>query len=99
MPKKTDANHDLIRRAFRTKGATWIDTFQLRGFCDGVIGYRGLTALVEVKDGNGRLTEAQERLQRTFTGMYEIIRTIEDVETLLLTMTIKADAIEAGPVD
>ena len=99
MPKKTDANHDEIRRAFRTKGATWIDTFQLRGFCDGVIGYRGLTALVEVKDGAGRLTEAQERLQETFTGMYAVVRDTYDVDTLLLKMTIYADAIQAGPVD
>ena len=99
MAKKTDANHAEIRQQFRRKGATWIDTFQLRGFCDGVIGYRGLTALVEVKDGKGRLTEAQEKLQAEFTGLYAIVRTEEDVDTLLLKMTIMSDRIAAFPAD
>lgn len=80
---KKDANHDTIAQAFKDHGASVIDTHALGdGFPDIVVGYRGFTALVEVKNGRNRLTDDERRARDNWLGGdWLIIRTVDEVDT------------------
>ena len=88
MPKRTDSNHAEIRQAFRDRGFSWLDTFELgHGFPDGVIGKGGLTCLIEVKDGakppsRRQLTYEEHTLHAEFQGWIEIVYSVADVEAI-----------------
>ena len=85
MPKRTDANHDEIRQAFRDRGFSWLDTFALGdGFPDGCIGKYGINCLIEVKDGSKfpsqrRLSDDELKLHSNFQGWIEVVESIADV--------------------
>lgn len=88
---KVDDNHAEIRDAARKLGAYWHDTFQLKGFCDGMMVFRGETIAVEVKDGSKppskrRLTQDEETFRDDWTkagGTYEIVECVGDLLLLL----------------
>ena len=50
--KRRDDNHAPVVQAMERVGATVKDTSQVAGFCDVVVGFRGETRLVEIKDGS-----------------------------------------------
>ena len=50
-PRRQDANHGTIRDAFRAIGFSWVDLHELgKGRPDGMVGFGGICALVEIKD-------------------------------------------------
>lgn len=71
---KADANQAEIVQALRDIGAYVFVSHTLgRGFPDLVVGYRGKTYLIEVKDGNKppsqtRLTEDEQRFHDEWRG-------------------------------
>lgn len=90
MPRrkaKTDDNQKAIVDTFRSMGiSTAITSNAGDGFTDLVIGYGGLTVLVEVKDGNKppsaqKLTPDQQKFHGSFLGA---ITTINSVDKAIL---------------
>ena len=85
---KVDKNHAEIRDAMREYGATVIDTSSLKNFVDLVVGFNGMTALIEIKSSSkARFTESQLKLMASWKG--GILARIEDVDSairLLKTM-------------
>ncbi len=81
---RTDTNHKEIVAAFRSLGATVLDTSVLgRGAPDLCVGYAGFSVLVEVKHGNGALTEDQVKFHGSWKGDIRIVRTVDDVIGML----------------
>ncbi len=89
MPKHTrvkrrDTNHYEITRAFEACGFTVIDTSQVAGFVDIVVGRRGLNFLIEIKDGSKppssrKLTPMEEDFHRDWRGQAHIINSVREV--------------------
>ena len=70
---RVDENQGLIVKALRACGATVRVISQGDGIPDLLVGYRGHTILMEVKDGNKtpsqrKLTEAEQMFFDTWTG-------------------------------
>lgn len=70
---RVDANQGLIVQALRACGATVRVISQGDGIPDLLVGYRGHTILMEVKDGDKtlsqrKLTEAEQNFFDTWTG-------------------------------
>ena len=97
MPKRTDKNHSEIIAEFRKKGADVCDTHALPNFVDCVVGYRGLTALVEIKHGNAKLTKSQEELMQEFDGWIDVVRDSMDVERVMDRMLVMSSRMEVDP--
>lgn len=81
MPRwaaRKDGNHNAIADAFRAAGASVIETHRLGDdFPDLVIGWRGRTVLVEVKnpEGRDRETEGQRLAREAWRGdLWVIVR-------------------------
>jgi hypothetical protein len=89
MPKRTDANQTAIVSAFRKCGASVAITSALgKGFPDLVVGYRRRNFLVEIKDGSKppsaqKLTPDETKWHDAWRGQITIIRSVDDVLTLL----------------
>ena len=90
---RVDANQVTIVAGFRGLGASVAATHGagVPGFPDLVIGYRGVTCLVEVKDPDKppsarRLTEDQVKFHADWRGSISIVQTLDDVIELLAIM-------------
>lgn len=90
---KIDANHDQIVSVARAYGASVQSLAAVgRGCPDLLIGYRGHTLLVEVKDGMKppsarQLTEHQQKWMADWRGgAVAVIKDIEGLEHLLRTI-------------
>jgi hypothetical protein len=80
---KRDESEPGIIQAFLAGGAS-VRPYSGTGAPDLVVGYRGMTHLVENKTGRGKLTEAQEAWQRGWTGEpVAIARTPKQAQSLL----------------
>lgn len=79
---RPDSNHAMIVAHYRALHCSVFDTHAVGlGFPDLVVGIGGMTALVEVKDEDGKLRASQELFIRTWRGgKVEIVRTERDVE-------------------
>lgn len=82
---KVDANHGVIRRAYRDMGCTVWDTFQLgNGAPDLVVALFGINDLVEVKDGakppsERKLTPDEVKFHEAWNSKIWIIKNIDEV--------------------
>ena len=91
---RIDDNHGEIREAARKLGAGWVDCYQLKNFCDGLLVYRGVTVAIEIKDGNKppssrKLTEGEEKFKGNWEakgGKYAVIENTEQLTGLLNTI-------------
>lgn len=84
MPKRTDRNQPDIVAALRKMGASVTTTHMVgHGFPDLVIGFRGVTLLAEVKNGEAGLTEDERAWHAAWRGQVVIVRTLDDVAALL----------------
>ncbi len=73
---KRDLNEPDIFKILRAHGFIVYPTNQP---ADAVCGYRGVTFLIEVKNGpNATLTEAQEKFLSTWEGHHQILCTDEE---------------------
>jgi len=90
--KRVDANHAVIREAFRDMGASVFDSSSIgRGFPDLVVGINNRTALVEIKShSKARFTEDQLSFMQNWKGgtVYRI-EDVSQVETLIKLMKKK----------
>lgn len=105
MPRRTDSNHAEITLAFRGQGAS---VFSLHAVGDGcpdlLVGFAGVTALVEVKKpfgpkggGGGKLTDDQLDFRARWRGApVHVVRTLEDVGRLLDLLEAPWQAAFAG---
>lgn len=84
---RVDANQAALVAYARARGASWVSLANVGdGVPDGLLGYQGHTWLVEVKTATGRLTPDQSQFLMLWRGSpVRIVRTVEDIEALLLT--------------
>jgi Holliday junction resolvase len=86
---KIDDNQNDIVDALRKAGATVRIVSQGNGLPDLLVGYRGVTILMEVKDGNKvpsarKLTDAEDKFFREWTGgLLAVINSKEEALELL----------------
>lgn len=86
---RVDANQEQIVSAMRACGATVRVVTQGDGLPDLLVGYRGYTILMEVKDGRKppsarKLTEEEEKFFANWTGgMLAIVNSVEEALELL----------------
>ena len=87
MPKyaaKIDRNQPEIVAALRKAGASVAITSTAgQGFPDLVVGYRGVSYLIEVKDGElppsaRKLTTAQVKFRDNWRGHYAVVKSVEE---------------------
>ncbi len=86
---KVDKNQPDIVQAFRRLGCSVAITSGVHsGFPDLVIGFNGVTVLVEVKDGSlppsqRKLTPEQVEFHNVFTGAITVVESIESAVSLV----------------
>lgn len=76
MKKKTDKNQKEIISTLRAVGASVVDTSAVgRGFPDIVVGYKGRTYLIEIKnpDTKGKLNARQIEFKHQWAGHYSVV--------------------------
>ena len=74
-----DANQDEVVKALEKIGCSVYDAHRIGGgLPDLIVGYRGLTMLVEVKTPKGKLREGQEQWIREWRGFTCVVRSPED---------------------
>lgn len=89
---RVDDNHVEVKAAFRKLGCSVLDLAGVGAGCpDIAVGYAGLTALVEIKDGTKtpsarKLTEAQQRFKNDWTGGVRLVENLEDVASTVSTL-------------
>ena len=77
---RTDGNADHLRAYLEAHGAQ-VDVIDRP--VDWAVGFRGATALVEVKRPRGRLRASQEAFLDGYRGLCAILRTEADCDALL----------------
>lgn len=86
---RVDANQEQIVSAMRACGATVRIVTQGDGLPDLLVGYRGYTILMEVKDGHKppsarKLTEEEQKFFENWTGgMLAIVNSVDEALELL----------------
>lgn len=87
--RRQDGNHGTLRSRFEAIGGTWEDIVPWRsGLPDAMLGLRGITELVEVKDPNQppnkrKLRPEQERFRREWRGRpVRVVETFEEIAEL-----------------
>lgn len=86
---KTDANQKELVAVMRKLGMSVAITSNAHdGFTDTVVGYGGVTVLVEIKDGNKplsrrKLTPAQVDFHGAFKGAITVIETVDQAIELV----------------
>jgi hypothetical protein len=77
--RRTDANQQKVIDRFRLLGASCFATSRVGfSFPDLVIGYRGMTGLVEVKRPKGKLSPGQKRFSDEWRGGTVFVAWSED---------------------
>lgn len=91
---KRDGNHAEIAACYRDAGATFQDLAAVGGGVpDGVVGFRGVTDLVEIKDpaGEDKIYPVQLTWHRSWRGsVVRVVRTRDDVLDHLRAMVARA---------
>ena len=97
---KPDANRKAIVDFWQAHGATWLDVQSpKKGAPDGILGYRGVSELVELKTAKGRLSDAQATLHAWWRGRpVRVVRTLADAASVLSDMRAVALCATDGPV-
>ena len=92
MPRRaarTDANQQEVVAALRQAGASVTPTHMVGGgFPDCVVGYRGVTYTLEIKDGNKppsarKLTPDEERWHEEWRGQVAIVNSPQEALEVL----------------
>ena len=100
--RRRDHNHGSIADAFLLLGCSVIDLCSVgKGVGDLLIGYEGLTLMVEIKNplmppSKRRLTKAQEELRLDWTGGARLVETLEDVEATVKVLRKWSHLISKG---
>lgn len=92
LRSKVDDNQAEIVQAFRSAGASVKQVHIVKGFVDVVVGYCGVTELVEIKDGSKppskrNLTAGEQEFWDTWKGRRPVIvETVSQVPEVLSEM-------------
>ena len=84
MPKRVDNNHSEIVKGLRAVGATVRSTAAIGdGFPDLAVGWRGVTYLLEIKDGSKpkskrTLTPAEQSFHNEWRGAAAVVTSLDD---------------------
>lgn len=97
---RKDANHKAIADYLTAHGASVGDLSQVKRLCDIAVAFKGVTELVEIKDGSkppsGRkLTEGEQQFHDRWRATVHIVIDLEDAKQLLLLMEKKSQALRA----
>lgn len=90
---KVDANQTEITQVLRQMGASVTPTHTVgNGFPDLAIGFRGVTLLVEIKDGSKppskrKLTPDEVEWHEAWQGQVAVVESVEDAVALLNRVT------------
>lgn len=81
---KVDANHGVIREAYKAHGFSVLDIYQLKECADIVVAKYGICDVVEVKDGRKvpskrRLTEGEIKFHQSWNAKVWVVESVEDV--------------------
>jgi Holliday junction resolvase len=74
---RRDTNEPEIIEALRAVGAT-VQSLDERGVPDLVVGFRGVSYLIEVKTAKGKLTRDQVAWHAGWKGQVAVVRTVEE---------------------
>lgn len=78
--KRADRNQQEVMNAYRGLGCSVESIHRLgHGIPDLLVGVAGVTDVVEVKDGNGELTEDEREWHAAWRGSKRVVRTLEEV--------------------
>jgi hypothetical protein len=81
---RIDANQPEIVDAFRKLGCSVKLSHGVgAGWPDTAVGFGGLTLLVEIKSGKGKLNDRQLEWLEDWTGGHYVVRNLDDVERLV----------------
>lgn len=92
---RTDANQSKIIRALEQIGCTVADTSAVGiGFPDIVVGFRGRSLLIEIKDGakppsKRKLTPDQQIFKAEWRGQYAVVKDVDEAIAVVTQETIK----------
>ena len=93
MAKRVDANQAEIVKALRQIGATVQHLHEVGHGCpDILVGYRGVTLVFEIKDGNKipskrKLTDDEASWHAEWRGQVDIVESIDDALSVLYFYT------------
>lgn len=88
---RIDANQPAIVSALRGVGASVLHLHQLKNCFDLLVGYRGKTFLMEVKDpaqppSKRQLTEGEAEFKQRWRGStYHIVHTVDEAISIITT--------------
>lgn len=97
---KRDRNHAEIVKRFRDLGCSVLDLGSVGGGCpDILVGYGGINALVEIKDGSKppsarTLTSDQVDFFASWRGDVIVVATLDDVKRLYEVMGCKSGVLK-----
>lgn len=89
---KIDKNQPEIVQLLRSHGAFVRSVAQLKNAFDLLVCYKGCTFIVEVKNGNGKLTEGEMQFKESVEQVgvkYWVIRTPEDALEMLQSCNLQ----------
>lgn len=78
-----DKNAKPIIALWEAHGATYV---QIDQPVDGILCYRGVTALVEIKQPKGKLRPNQEKFLKEWPGLSWVVRSEADARFVLASM-------------
>lgn len=96
---RIDSNQVEIVQTLRALGASVAHTHTVKGFVDVVVGYRGRSVLVEIKDSNKppsarKLTPMEAEFHKSWKGALVIIESKQQCEQLIKDLSEHAYPIE-----
>lgn len=78
--RRIDGNHKEIVSALQAVGCSVLSLADKGHGCpDLLVGIRGKNYLVEIKNGNGKITPDQQQFFNTWKGSVMVVRTEQDV--------------------
>jgi hypothetical protein len=87
---KSDANQAAIVKAMREYGASvWVTSQMGNGGPDAVVAVCGQTALVEIKNRDGKglaLSPMEQAFRSSWRGRYEVVSSVEEALSLCQSM-------------
>jgi hypothetical protein len=93
---KVDANHVQIIEALRKFGIRAMSTAKVgSGFPDIAASLRGVNVLLEVKDGNASLNEAEKSFHQMWNGPVFVVTTPEEAIRAVVEAARPAQSVEA----
>lgn len=91
---KKDSNHNEIKAIFESSGISCHDVHQLKKFCDMIVSYCDITELVEVKNGNAKLTRGEEEFAASWPQEVHVIRCVKDALEFIDMIRAKAGRLQ-----